>query len=686
MTLAELVVEIGCDTSEYDRKVKGATSTANTFGDTFKGMLASNIVTKVFDLAVQGAQKALQAFVGFVKGIVEGYSEFQQLQGGVQKLYGNMGLSVEDYAATVGKSVDEVRGEWQNLETAQNLVMQNARNAYKTAGMDMNTYMETATSFSASLINSLNGDTIKAAEQTDVAMRAISDNWNTFGGDIGMIQQAYQGFAKQNYTMLDNLKLGYGGTKQEMERLIDDANEYAASIGQASDLSIDSFSDIVTAIDLVQQKQNIAGTTAREAGTTVQGSIGMVKAAWENLKIGLGDPEADVNELVDAVIEAAKTAAENLLPVIQNALEGIAELIKELVPIIEENLPWIEENLLPAIEDLISALIDIAVTVIIDLMPEILDAVQQIWDAVMENLEENHPILAGILELFMASTGLSVGQFFADMIQQMIQFWVDLFSQIQENLEEIRTWVSEKWEEFKTNAQEKWESIKTTISDKWEEIKTNVQEKVESVRSFVTEKWETLKSNTREKWESIRSTVRDKLENLRTTARDKAESIRSSLAGKWDEIRSNAQEKWESVKQTISDVVEKIKSFFPISIGKWLSDLPRLRLETTEKTFLGKTITIPTGFDWYAKAYENPYLLDTATVFGGVGFGDRGNYNGGELVYGHDNLMDDIREASASNHAGAILSMLNRIYELLQEGQTITIGRRDFARLVYEVN
>lgn len=655
MTLAELVVEIGCDTSEYDRKVKGATSTASTFGDTFKGMLASNIVTKVFDLAVQGAQKALQAFVGFVKGIVEGYSEFQQLQGGVQKLYGNMGLSVEDYAATVGKSVDEVRGEWQNLETAQNLVMQNARNAYKTAGMDMNTYMETATSFSASLINSLNGDTIKAAEQTDVAMRAISDNWNTFGGDIGMIQQAYQGFAKQNYTMLDNLKLGYGGTKTEMERLIADANEYAASIGQASDLSIDSFSDIVTAIDLIQQKQNIAGTTAREAGTTVQGSIGMVKAAWENLKIGLGDPEADVNELVNAVIESAKVAAQNLMPVIKNALQGIAELIKEIAPLIEENLPWIEENILPAIEDMITALIDIATAVIIDLMPVILDAVQQIWDAVMENLEEEHPILAALLETLMASTGLSVGQFFADMIQQMIQFWADLFSKIQEKLEEIKTWISDKWEEIKTNAQEKWDAIKTAISDKWEEIKTSVQEKVEAVRSFVEEKWETMKTNAQEKWENIKSTVRDKMESMRTIARDKAESIRSALSEKWDSIKENARQKWDNIKSAIRDKIDAIKNIFPISIGDLFSNIRLPHFNWHWNQIVGPLkVPVFDGISWYAKAYDNPFLLDAATVFGGAGFGDRGNYNGGELVYGHDNLMDDIRNATSGEDGGDI--------------------------------
>ena len=159
-----------------------------------------------------------------------------------------MGKSLEQYvsdAAAMGKSVDEATAEWHRLEESQNKVLENAKNAYKTSGMSMNEYMETATSFSAALIESLEGDTIKAADQTDKAMRAIADNFNTFGGDISMIQGAFQGFAKANYTMLDNLKLGYGGTKQEMERLIEDANKYAETIGETANLSINSFSDIV---------------------------------------------------------------------------------------------------------------------------------------------------------------------------------------------------------------------------------------------------------------------------------------------------------------------------------------------------------------------------------------------------------------------------------------------------------
>ena len=278
MDFLALRARLGLDSSEYEAGLKDAQGKASSLGGKIKGGLAT-----VAKLGVAAVGVATAATAALVKSSVAGYAEYQQMVGGVQKLYGNMGMSLEQFAEYSGKSIDDVKSQWTNLEQAQNMVLENAKNAYKTAGMSANEYMSTATSFSAALINSFGGDTIKAAERTDVAMRAISDNWNTFGGDIESIKYAFQGFAKQNYTMLDNLKLGYGGTKTEMERLIADANEYAASIGEAGDMSIESFADVVRAIDLIQQKQGIANTTAREAASTVSGSIGSLKAAWENL-------------------------------------------------------------------------------------------------------------------------------------------------------------------------------------------------------------------------------------------------------------------------------------------------------------------------------------------------------------------------------------------------------------------
>lgn len=351
MDLFDLVATITLDTSQYEKKMGEAEGKAKKAASESSGKWAKfGKAAKVAGVATAAAVGAAAAGIGaLTKKSVEAYAEYEQLVGGVKKLY--------------GESADEL--------------MKYANEGYKTAGMSANKYMDLATSFSAALINSLEGDTSKAAKQTDVAMRAISDNFNTFGGDISNIQNAFQGFAKQNFSMLDNLKLGYGGTKTEMQRLIDDANEYAKSIGQAGDLSIDSFSDIVSAIDLVQQKQGIAGTTAKEAATTIQGALGMTKAAWDNLITGMADPDADMGQLMDNLIVAIVGDKEGegllnqLIPAVKRAIEGVGKFVEKAVPLLAQNLPSLIETFLPVA---IQALTSLATSIIANL-PAILKAI-----------------------------------------------------------------------------------------------------------------------------------------------------------------------------------------------------------------------------------------------------------------------------------------------------------------------
>lgn len=386
MNVFDLVAKITLDDDEYEKKLDNSEKKTKSFGDRLKAGLgaAGKVGAAAFGAATAAVGAASVAVGKMVQQSISAYADYEQLVGGIQKLYGNMGQSLEEYAAAAGKPVEEVRDEWGKLETAQNMVLDNAKNAYKTAGMSANEYMETATSFSAALINSLGGDTVAAAAQTDVAMRSISDNFNTFGGDIESVQNAYQGFAKGQFNMLDNLKLGYGGTKTEMERLIKDANEYAAANGQAADLSIDSFSDIVTAIDLVQQKQNIAGTTAREAGSTIAGSFGMLKGAWSNLITGFTDSEADIGELINNVVESAETVLENLLPAAEQALSGIGQLVEQIAPIISEKLPGLVETILPPLLNAATSLVigivqalPTIVTVLVEQGPMIINSLIQ---------------------------------------------------------------------------------------------------------------------------------------------------------------------------------------------------------------------------------------------------------------------------------------------------------------------
>lgn len=321
MDLLSLVAKLSLDSSEYEQGIEQSGEKARSLGDAVK---------KGFGIAAKAGMAALGAATTaagvLAKSAVSSYSSYEQLVGGVDKLYGDASSRLQQYADK----------------------------AYLTAGMSANAYMETATSFSAALINSLSGDTKKAADITDVAMRAMSDNVNVFGSSMESVQNAFQGFAKGNYTMLDNLKLGYGGTKEEMERLIADANTYRKSIGESADLSIDSFADIVQAIQSVQEKQNIAGTTNKEAMKTIEGSANATKAAWENVitAIGRGEGLKDAMAGLSSAIfgEAEGEGLLNqVIPRIQTTLEGIADLVVTAGPMISEKIPEIAGAVIPSL-------------------------------------------------------------------------------------------------------------------------------------------------------------------------------------------------------------------------------------------------------------------------------------------------------------------------------------------------
>lgn len=285
---------------------------------------ASKVVGTAFKAAakagVAGLGAASAGIAAFSKKALDAYADYEQLVGGVETLFGS----------------------------AAGTVMQYADQAFQSAGLSANDYMETVTSFSASLLQSLNNDTGKAAEYANQALVDMSDNANKMGSNMVDIQNAYQGFAKQNYTMLDNLKLGYGGTKEEMERLIEDANKLKKANGETANLSISSFADIVEAIHLVQTEMGITGTTAKEASTTIQGSVSAMKAAWTNLMVGVADDTQDFDQLMDNFVSSAATAASNILPRLETILTGTGQLITKMAPIITAAMPVLVQAVLPA--------------------------------------------------------------------------------------------------------------------------------------------------------------------------------------------------------------------------------------------------------------------------------------------------------------------------------------------------
>ena len=262
-----------------------------------------------------------------IKDSIDMGGALQQSIGGIETLFGAGGKSMEEYAQSVGKSVDAVKDEYASLMQSQQTVFDNAAQAYKTVGLSANDYMEQTTSFAASLLSSVSKDTNAAAQLANMAMVDMADNANKMGTNMQDIQNAYQGFAKQNYTMLDNLKLGYGGTQAEMQRLLTDAEKIS---GVHYDLG--NLADMYSAIHVIQQEMDITGTTAREAATTLTGSFAAMKAAAQNV-LGNWSTGADLTAPLQALADTARTyLVDNLLPMIGNVLQGIPRSFTDLCP------------------------------------------------------------------------------------------------------------------------------------------------------------------------------------------------------------------------------------------------------------------------------------------------------------------------------------------------------------------
>ena len=389
-----------------NESMKDATNTASKMSSVMKG-IGSSAIKAGKGLAVAGAAAAT-AVTALVSKSVGAFADYEQLTGGVETLFGAGGRSVEEYAQSVGKSVSDVQGKYDSLMSAQNVVLENANKAYMTAGMSANEYMDTVTGFSASLISSLGGDTNKAADYANSALVDMSDNANKMGTNMTDIQNAYQGFAKQNYTMLDNLKLGYGGTQAEMKRLLSDAQKIT---GQKYDIS--SFADITQAIHAIQTQMDITGTTAKEASTTISGSWGSLKAAFQNVLVGLTTGGDMFDQSLDALINTAVTFGQNIIPAIKGALSGVGYLIEGLAPVIGETIPPLINDLAPTLANsavsLISSLVNgltqnatqfseclsniiiVAVAGISTVVPQLLDAASKIVSNLMQGLTNSMP-------------------------------------------------------------------------------------------------------------------------------------------------------------------------------------------------------------------------------------------------------------------------------------------------------
>lgn len=398
MTLEELVVKISGETSGLQSAMGSAISAVGKFSAA----------------AVAAGATAVAALT---KSAVESYADYEQLVGGVETLFKDSAGIVQEYAA----------------------------NAFQTAGLSANDYMETVTGFSASLLQSVGGDTQEAARIADQAITDMADNANKMGSSIESIQNAYQGFAKQNYTMLDNLKLGYGGTKQEMERLLADAEKLS---GVHYDIS--NLNDVYEAIHVIQGELGITGTTAEEASTTIQGSAAAMKAAWQNMLTGIADENADFDGLINNLVKSIETFAQNIIPRVEQALKGIGKLVSGLAPIIVQELPNLISEILPNFIEAVMSIVDSIIGIIPELLPVVLEAITEIGMEVINSLSEILPdilqaVIDGVIQVANAISEnlpqivavltqglLQLVQVIIDNMPQFLQAALQLFISIQQ--------------------------------------------------------------------------------------------------------------------------------------------------------------------------------------------------------------------------------------------------------------
>ncbi len=699
MDVFDLVAKIRLDDSEYRDGVGKAKGSFSTLASGVKTGLAT--VAKVGAAAVSAGVAGVAALT---KMGIEGYAQYEQLTGGVETLF----------------------------KTSSGAVMKYAENAYKTAGMSANQYMETVTSFSASLIQSLDGDTAKAAEVGNMAITDMSDNANKMGTSIEMIQNAYQGFAKQNYTMLDNLKLGYGGTKEEMERLIADANKVKEANGEMADLSIDSFADVTEAIHIMQTEMGITGTTAAEAATTIEGSISMMKAAWSNLVVGMADENANMEVLINNFVESTATAAQNLLPRIEQTLIGIGQLITALAPVVAEALPVLIENVLPSLltagVSLVTAIVNGVVTALPALYTALLEGVQIILVEVFGVSEAKAGEFADSVNSFFAKigegfralvesaqtdgtwlneiwTGLKgTGQAFGDFLGAVWDTLSAVFSWCVESINTEGTYLNTIWQNIQTfiaaavsviqdcitlftsilrgDWSSAWAAVKSIAATVWDAISSIVSNGINYVKSFISNGLTAAKSVVSNilssisgyfsnVWNNVKSSVSNAISAVKSSISSGLNSAKSTASGILDSISSKFSSIWNTCKSVVTTAIDAVKGALNFS---W--ELPKLKMPhfSISGEFSLNPPSVPSfGISWYRKAYDNAMVLSNPTIFGYSGgkFLGGGDGNGNEIVAGESHLMGligHVVESKTAEQNEKVIALLSALLEAMVGG------------------
>ena len=627
-----------------------AAKSADSGFTTWKATLANLYSTAITKL-ISGCEQLASKMVDLTKTAVGNYAEYEQLVGGVETLFKDSSGQLIAYA----------------------------ENAYETAGMSSNEYMDTATSFAASLIQGLGGDTEKAVELTNLAITDMADNANKMGTNISSIQDAYQGFAKQNYTMLDNLKLGYGGTQSEMIRLINDSGILSEKIESLDGITFDQ---MIAAIHEIQDNLGIAGTTGEEAGTTIQGAWNSVKALFENIMTKVG------SELAPTI----RTFLNNLHDWLENVdWDAFADRIGEAFQTLFD---WVEtidfesffDAALNGVESFISVLGDIAryVPQVVSLFAQWAPAIAKVTTVVFG--------VTTAFKLFSAALNANPIALIASLIAGLVTTLVTLW----DTNEGFRNAVTAAWETIKTTIttviegiqsvistvlstirnlfSNSWNIIKNTVTNTMNTVKTTISNGMSNARSTISSALGNIKSSFSNVWSGIKSTVSNVISGIKSTISSGLNGAGSTVSSVLGSIKSKFGSIWDGCKNVVSNAISRIKSIMNFS---W--SLPHISLPhfSISGSFSLNPPSIPhIGVSWYKKAMEDGMIMNQPTIFGYNAKSNQfmaGGEAGSETVVGTQNLMTMIKTAvDEENRAllekvGDVLGILESYLPVLPE-------------------
>lgn len=701
---------------------KGIKDTANTAKEESSKIekavnKTGEIASKVGKAAIIGATAAATAIGTITKFVIQHYAEYEQLAGGVETLFGAQGLSLKKYAQSIGQTVEQARGKYDQLIQAQTEVMNNAKVAYKTAGMSANDYMNTITSFAAALKQSTANETeaAKVANQTVIDM---ADNANKMGTNMEDIQNAYQGFSKQNYTMLDNLKLGYGGTKSEMERLLQNAEKLTGI-----HYDINNLSDVYNAIHEIQKNLGITGTTAKEAMKTIDGAMKMTKASWDNLLTGLADPKQAVGPLISEFAKSLGILAKNVTPKIKEVFNALPNALIQITPQLMNMIIDLAPSLILAAINLVAGLVGALPGVIAPIFSQLSSLIGSgMIDKIGQSISSNMPTLIskgldmllqfsqavltylpvlvgmGMKLIFYLVQGLmsalptliskvptiiaNLADAFSNSAQTIFAWGVKIIAEIIKglvmsipsliaNIPKIIYAIFAVW-----NAINWWNLGKGLING----IKNGITSMGGSLTSTAKNLFESLKNNVSNIFNNIKKVIESPIFGAKTKVLAIIGELQNGVRVGFNFIKSHASSVWNGIKNAIMSpmstaanfvkaIINKIKGFFNFRISWPHIPLPHFNIKpngwNVGDLLKGKIPSL--GIKWYAQAMDNPMILDAPTIFGMsngqmLGAGEAG----AEVVAGRDTLMKMINQAS-NNRADEILEALHRIIALLSD-------------------